>query len=117
MQAATAVSKAHLKENPMRTVAQQSPLKWSASLGLLVLAAWTSLPAHAADQRVASLSRPCVTAHGVVCASDVAAVSLTSVVTPAKAAKPPAAATMQPAAKASRQDNFERDLWRHQGVG
>jgi hypothetical protein len=116
MQAATAVSKAHLKENPMRTVAQHSPLKLSASLGLLVLAAWTALPAQAADQRVASLSRPCTSAHGAVCASDVAPVSMTSVVTPAKAAKP-ATATVQPAAKASRQDNFERDLWRHQGVG
>lgn len=99
----------------MRTVAQQSPLKLSASLGLLVLAAWTALPAQAADQRVASLSRPCVSAHGAVCASDVAAISMTNVVTPANAAKP--AAAVRPAAKAARQDNYERDLWRHQGVG
>lgn len=114
MQATTAISKAHLKENPMRTLAQQSPLKLSASLGLLVLAAWTALPAQAAD-RVASLSRPCVTAHGAVCVTDVATVSAAKRVSPAQAAKP--AVAVQPAAKAARQDNYERDLWRHQGVG
>jgi hypothetical protein len=116
MQATTASSKAHLKEKPMRTVAQHSPLKLSASLGLLVLAAWTAMPARAADQRVASIARPCAAAQGTLCVSDVAHVTLTGTVAPAKAVKPAAAAATQPA-KASRQDNFERDLWRHQGVG
>lgn len=100
----------------MRTITEHSALKLAASLGLLVLATWTSLPVRAADQQVAALSRPCAAA-GSVCASEIArrAAVAPAAVAVRPAVKPVAA---QPATvKSSRPTNYERDLWRHQGVG
>jgi hypothetical protein len=101
------------KESFMRTAASRHPMTINASLamGLLVLAAWSASSARAADERVAVLSRPHSTAAASV--ADVARAQPA----PAVAAKPAQPAAKPSAAKAVRHGNYERDLWRHQGVG
>lgn len=97
----------------MRTAASRHPMstRWSLTIGLLVLAAWSAQSVRAADERVAALSRPTNTATASM--ADVARAQPA----PAVAAKPALPAAKPSAAKAARHGNYERDLWRHQGVG
>lgn len=96
----------------MRTLAQhQFTLNLFAATGLLVLA--SAMPARAADQTLAMVAKPHASTQGVASMTDAVRVNHSPSI---NAAKPAAAATL-PMGKASRQVDYERDLWRHQGVG
>lgn len=100
----------------MRTLAQhQFTLNLFAATGLLVLA--SAMPARAADQTLAMVAKPHASTQGVASMTDAVRVNHSPNINAVKPAAKAAAAATLPMGKASRQVDYERDLWRHQGVG